>query len=69
MRKTKFSERLASLMKEHGETKYALAKELGLSQSTPANWLSGASEPIRSHQKILAEHYGITVDELLKEDP
>lgn len=65
---TKFSERLAELMEEKRETKYSLAKELELSQSTVANWLNGETEPIRSHIKLLADHYGVTVDELLKEE-
>lgn len=65
---TKFSERLAELMKAKSESNYALAKALDVSNSTVANWLNGKTEPIRSHIKLLADHYGVTVDELLKEE-
>lgn len=68
VRNTKFNERLAALMKEKGETNYALAKALEISNSTVANWLSGETAPIRSHLKQLADHYGATVDELLREE-
>lgn len=68
MRTLKFNERLAALMKENGETNYALAKALEISNSTVANWLNGETAPIRSHLKLLADHYETTVDDLLKED-
>lgn len=66
---TAFKDKLSALMKAKGESNYALAKALDVSNSTIANWLNGETEPIRSHIRLLADHYGVTVDELLKEDP
>lgn len=63
MRTTKFSEWLAERMAANGETKYKLAKALHLSQSTPANWLAGG-RPTNGHRYMVAEHYGVAVDEL-----
>ena len=63
---TKFNEWLTAKMKERGETNYAVAKAIGVSPSTVANWRSGIS-PIRSHLGLLAEHYGVALSELLKE--
>ena len=58
----KFCETLAALMKEKGETNYRLAKEIGVSQTTVANWLSGKNEPIPSIRKLLDLHFGLTED-------
>ena len=55
----KFSETLATLMKDKGESNYRLAKEIGVSQTTVANWLSGKNEPIPSIRKLLDHHFGI----------
>ena len=68
MRITAFKDNLSAMMKAKGESNYALAKALDISNSTVANWLGGENKPIRVYQKKLAEHYGITVDELLKEN-
>lgn len=68
MRKTRFNERLAVLLQEKGETKYALAKDLEVSQSTVANWLNGETAPIRSHLKQLADHFCVSVEDLLREE-
>ena len=62
-----FSERLGKIMKDRCETNYKLAKEIGVHQSTVANWKKGMI-PQLEHQRLLAEHFGCTVDELLKED-
>ena len=59
------AEKLSLLMKEKGETNYRLAKELGVSQSTIANWLSG-TKPSRLAEKAIAEHFGCTVEDLQK---
>ena len=62
-----FSENLARRMREGCETKYSLAKSLGVSQSTVANWLNKARMPQFRHVGLLAAHYGCTIDDLLKE--
>lgn len=64
----KFSEKLASLMREKGETAYRVSKEVLCSQSTISNWLKGKTEPTNAMKKLLAAHFGITVDELLSKD-
>lgn len=55
----RFSETLAALMKEKGETNYRLAKEIGVSQTTVKNWLDGKNEPIPSIRKLLDQHFGL----------
>jgi predicted transcriptional regulator len=55
---TEFKDWLAHKMQECGESNYALAKQLGVSQSTIANWLSGATKPFRPYALILESHYG-----------
>ncbi len=62
-----FPERLEKMQMERHETNYKLAKAIGVHQSTVANWKKGM-KPQLEHQALLAEHYGCTVDELLKEE-
>lgn len=64
----RFSKVLSEMMAKKAETKYQLAKELGVSQSTVANWLDGSARPQLRYAAKLADHYGVTVAELLKED-
>lgn len=59
------SENLARLQAERGETNYRLAKEIGVHQSSIANWKSGDVCPHPRHIKKLADHFCISVDELL----
>lgn len=56
----RFSETLAALMKEKGESNYRLAKEIGVSQTAVANWLSGKNEPLPTIRKLIDQHYGLT---------
>ena len=58
------SQVLYGLMKKQGETNYQLAKELGVSQSTVAGWVSGKRIPQLRHLHSIAAHYGIDVDTL-----
>ncbi len=56
------AERIKELMKVEGISQYALAKKLGISQSTICNWLNGKKEPsIESLWKI-ADFFGETID-------
>lgn len=61
-----FAENLSVLQAKHGETNYRLAKEIGVHQSSIANWKSGVT-PHPRHIRIVAEHFGVTVDELLSD--
>lgn len=58
----RFAETLAELMRERGESRYRLAKELGISQTTIKNWLEGKNEPTNHMRKTLDQHYGLTED-------
>ena len=62
-----FSCSLANRMKVRCETNYFLAKKLGVSQSTVANWLNGQTKPRLRYVGLIAEHYGVPVDEIQKE--
>ncbi len=45
-------------MRDNGESNYALAKKLGVSQSAVANWLNGDYKPLRPYALMLFHHYG-----------
>lgn len=62
-----FAENLARLQQEHGETSYKLAKAIGVHQTSITNWKRGI-KPHPKHAKLVADHYGVTVDELVKKD-
>ena len=62
-----FSERLSKMMEERHETNYRLAKELGVHQTTVANWKAGV-KPQLAHLGLIASHFACTVDDLLRED-
>ena len=57
MNDLEFPEILAQKMRENHETAYRLAKELRVSQSTIANWLTGRSYPQLALIEKLEEHY------------
>ena len=59
-------ENLARLQAERGETNYRLAKEIDVSQTSIKNWKDGARRPHPRQIKKLADHFGVTVDTLLK---
>lgn len=61
----KFAEILQKLMREHDMSNYKLAKEIGCSQSTVANWLSETVFPQKRAQKQLCEVFGVSNDYLL----
>ena len=63
-----FSVNLAKLQAKCGETNYRLAKEIGVHQSSIANWKKG-TVPHPKHMRLVAEHYGISLEELLKDIP
>lgn len=44
-----------------------LAKSLGVHQTTVKNWRQGAM-PHPAHMRLIEEHFGVSVDELLKAD-
>ena len=56
------AERIKELMKAEGISQYALAKKLGISQSTICNWLNGKKEPSIESLWRLADFFGETID-------
>ena len=61
------SEKISNLQDQRKETNYRLAKTLGVSQTTVANWRSGKTKPLHVYVVMLADHFGVSVDDL-KED-
>ncbi len=59
-----FAKRISDLQEKHGESNYRLAKSLGVSQTTVANWKNGTM-PYGIYLKAIADHYNVTVEELL----
>lgn len=59
-----FHQKLASFMDARGYTNYRLARILDVSQSTVANWLSGATVPRRATMKTIAEVFHVPLEEL-----
>ena len=62
-----FSDKLAVLMTERNESNYRLAKEIGVAQTSVANWLSGKTEPLSVYVEKIAAHYGVSADGLMGE--
>lgn len=61
-----FCERLSSLMQEHNNmSKYRLAKELGVHQTTIKNWIDGITTPSASDINKIADYFAVPVDYLL----
>lgn len=56
---------LARLQAERQESNYRLAKLIGVHQSTIKNWKNG-TKPHPEHIKLLAEHYGVPEEKLMK---
>ncbi len=55
---------LKYLRDERKLSNYRLAMDLGCSQSTVKNWISGDNTPHPKMQKTIADYFGITVDAL-----
>ncbi len=61
-------DKLRQMQDARYETNYALAKSIGVHQTTIKNWKDGKTIPQLEHLGLLAAHFGCTVDELLKEE-
>ena len=55
-------ERIDELMKMEKISQYALAKKLGISQSTICNWLNGKKEPSIESLWKLADYFSVSID-------
>ena len=51
-----------------GLTQEAVAKRMNVTQVAVHRWETGNTRIARKHHKKLAKLYGVTVDELLRED-
>ncbi len=63
-----FPENLARLQEERGVTNYKIAKDLGISQTSIANWKDGTSKPHKLYINALCGYFGCTESELLNSD-
>lgn len=58
----------SSAREKAGMTQNEVAKVLGVNQSAVSFWESGRNHPRAKQMVKLAKLYGVTVDELLRED-
>ena len=54
------------IVQEKGLTAYRVAKDTGISTATLSNWKNGAYRPKVDKLVILAEYFGIQVEDLIK---
>lgn len=59
---------LKELRLNAGLTQEAVAKRLNVSQTAVHRWETGNTRIARKHHKKLAKLYGVTVEELMKEE-
>lgn len=52
----------------HGYTDYRVAKETGISTSTLSEWKANLSKPKVDKLLKIADLFGVTVDELVREE-
>ena len=60
---------LKRLRKERGLTQVELAEKLNLSQSTIASWENGKRRPDLDLLPIIADFFGVSVDEIYGQEP
>lgn len=60
-------QKLRRMAKLWGDRNYELAEMLGVDNSTVGRWMAGRNEPPVSVAIKLAEHYGLTVEQLFKD--
>lgn len=62
-----FAKNLKALMHDRGITAYKLSKSIGAHQTSVANWLSGENTPRVGTLEKVADFFGVSVNDLLKE--
>jgi transcriptional regulator with XRE-family HTH domain len=65
---TPISQKLVELREVKGVTQETVAALFGLSNKTISKWENGLSSPDLQHIPVLAEYYGVTIDELFGRD-
>lgn len=63
-----FKENLIQLRKESGMTQEELSEKLGISRQTLSKWETGESIPDIEKSRMIAELFGVTLDELVSHD-
>ena len=53
------------LLKDRGITAYKVAKDTGVTTATLSSWKTGRYEPKPEKLKIIADYFGVSVDEIL----
>lgn len=64
----KFHEKLYSLRKSNGLSQDELAEKLGVSRQAISRWEMGTAEPSAQNLIELSKLFGVSIDELLKDD-
>lgn len=59
---------LRELRENAGLRQVDVAKKLNVDQGAVSKWENGVNPPLRKYHKKLAKLYGVTVDDLLKQD-
>lgn len=57
-----FAQRLATLMKEKGVSKYRLAKDLTCHQTSVTNWIDGKSVPQKRTMFQIASYFDVSLE-------
>lgn len=60
-----FGKRLRNLRKDHGETQIEVARLLNVQRTTIGEYERGNIRPPMDKLKVLADHYGVSVDYLI----
>ena len=60
-------EKLTELQEDRQTTNYRLAKDLGISQTSIANWKSGKSEPNHLYVRALSDYFNVSLSYLSPE--
>ena len=60
-----FRENLIAKMNERAITNYRLSRDLHIHATTVQNWKDGR-QPILEHVKLVADYFGMTMDEMTK---
>lgn len=63
------AERICTLRRKNGLSQEQLAEKLGVSRQAVSKWESGASTPELEKLLALSDCFGITLDELAREQP
>ncbi len=62
-------ENVSRLCKERNTTIFSLERELGIGNGTIGKWKGRARSPRLETVKRIADYFGVTVDELLSDQP